>query len=321
MSSQIDTICESLNSNFLNQEFQVQDVLNCLDGDLPMGTIQSTIHYARHEGYITVDVPGHSGRRKKNYKLIQELEPERIKFAMNLATNKSKGLEDPKQFTDENHPAKMYITDHFYSTFSVLSSQTKSILSLCGPNTDRFIRNVLKITDVQTGNISLVECNQKTVEDINWELGQLKKKIRLPKITMYNERLEDLSDSGFYQFQELDCYGNWKLLGPTYNKRLIEQAKDTDLMKGMIVTTFARNENISILNNYFAGLLSNLGATFRGNVVMDNDVKKPMTGNWKYVHLYDTFPQCTNNGRLAKLIVYIYSQRGFRMFTAMMSYI
>jgi len=321
MTSHINTICEVLNSNFLHQEFQIQDIFNNLDGNIPLTSIQTAIHYSRHEGFITVDRPGRAGRIKKTYKLIDAINPERIKFSINMAVTKSKGLIDPDRFTDTNHPSKMHITDHFYSTFSVLSPQTQSILALCGPNTDRFIRNALKITDIKTGNISLVECDPETVETITWELGQLQKKIQLPKITMYNERLEDLSDSGFYQFQELDCYGNWKLLHETFNNRLIEQSKDTELMKGMIVTTFARREGISILNEYLAGLLSNIGTKFRGNVIMDKEVVKPMTGDWRYVHMYDTFPHFIDNGRLAKLIVYRYAQRGCGMFTAMFAYI
>jgi len=321
MASQVDVVCSTINDQFLNREFQIPDLINSLDGNISLNVVQQTIHYAKHNGFITTDRPGATGRVRKTYKVILPLESERLKRSQQIAHNKAKGLINPDRFTDENHPAKRHITDHFYTTFSVYSPKTKSILALCGPNVERFIRNSIKITDMSTPpKVSLVECEESVAESIMAKLEFYGSKQPLPTYNMYNVRLEDYLGSGFYQFQELDCEGNWKLLYSTYHKRLVEQAENKSHIKGMVVTTFARLEGIPVLNEYLSMLLSNIGASFTNNEIMEPSALKKMLGQWHYVHLYDTFPKCTNMGRLLKLLVYRYAQGGCQMFSTLMIY-
>ena len=321
MASQIDVVCSVINDQFLNEEFQIPDLINSLDSNISFNVVQQTIHYARLNGFITTDRPGAIGRARKTYKVIFPLECERIKRSQQISHNKTKGLIDHDRFTDENHPAKRHITDHFYTTFSVYSPKTESILALCGPNVERFIRNSIKIIDMRTPpKISLVECEESVSKEITDKIKIYGKKQPLPIYNMYNVRLEDFLGSGFYQFQELDCEGNWKLLYSTYHKRLIEQASNRSHIKGMIVTTFARRQGVPVLNDYISMLLSNIGTSFKNNEVMEPSVIKKMLGQWHYVHLYDTFPKCTNPGRLLKLLVYRYAQGGCQMFTTLIIY-
>ena len=317
MSTHMDMICTELNENFLNKQFKVSDIMGNLPNYIPIQTVRSTIFYAKHQQTITCS--GNStGRVEKIYHLKDIIESEKIKRIMSLSVRKSRGDYDPEMFSDLKHPSKRYISDHFYTTFSVFSNKTKSILALCGPNVERFATNVLKIMHPIEGHISLVECDANIVEIINTRFAELN--VQLPKHTMYNIRLEDFLGSGFYQFQELDCEGNWKLLYSTFYNRLIEQAKNKKHIKGMILTTFARRQNVAALQGYLAPLLSNIGVTFNDNVIMDPSVIKKIPGEWHYVHLYDDFPQCTNMGRLRKLVVYRYSQGGNQMFTALIIY-
>ena len=321
MASQIDVVCSTINDQFLNQEFQIPDLINSLDSNISFNAVQQTIHYARLNGFITTDRPGAIGRARKTYKVILPLECERVKRSQQIAHNKAKGLIAPDRFTDENHPAKRHITDHFYTAFSVYSPRTESILALCGPNVERFIRNSMKITDMSAPpKVSLVECEEGVAEEIMGKLSMYGKKQPLPTYNMYNVRLEDFLGSGFYQFQELDCEGNWKLLYPTYHKRLIEQAENQSHIKGMVITTFARVQGIPILNEYLSLLLSNIGTSFTNNEIMESSAVKKMLGQWRYVHLYDSFPKCINMGRLLKLLIYRYSQGGCQMFSALMIY-
>jgi hypothetical protein len=322
-----NTICKTLNENFIGKEFIIDDILPFIDTEIiNKSAIRQLIHYGKLNGDISIIGQANKhGRenvhgRTKIYKLNNTIQTERLKRIMVLVTREAKGLIDEDQYTDEKHPSKRYITEHFYTTYSVYSNRTATILSLCGPNVERFARNVLKITDAKTGRITLVECDEERSEEIKILADSYKD--LFPKYRVFNTRLEDfLSYGGFYQFQDLDCEGNWKLLYGPYQDRLIDQAKDTKYIKGMIFTTFARREGISKLNPYISSLLSNIGAKFRNNkVIEEKAVKKiPSEKRWHYVHLYDRFP-FSNQGRIIKLVLYRYAQSGCGMFSGLVIY-
>lgn len=325
--NKMSTICEVLNENFSGREFIINDILPFIDTEnINKKEIRQLIHYGKQNGDISIigQATKHGRQnlhgRIKLYKLNTTLQSERLKRLMVLVTRKAKGLIDEDQYTDEKHPSKRYITEHFYTTYSVYNNRTVSILSLCGPNVERFARNVLKITDAKTGRITLVECDEARSREIKTLADSYKD--LFPTYRVFNTRLEDfLQYGGFYQFQDLDCEGNWKLLYGPYQDRLIDQAKDTQHIKGMIFTTFARREGIDKLNPYVSSLLSNIGAKFKDNVVIDSSsVKKiPSNKKWHYVHLYDRFP-LLDAGRMIKLIVYKYAQSGCGMFSALVIY-
>jgi len=326
--SKTSTVCEVLNQNFVGQEFIINDILPYIDTEnINKSSIGQLIHYGKRTGNISVIGQANKyGRenvhgRTKIYKLNTPLQSEKLKRMMVMITKKAKGLIDEDQFSDEKHPSKRYITEHFYTTYSVYNNRTSTILSLCGPNVERFARNVLKITDAKTGKIALVECDEARSQEIRSIADSYKD--LFPKYKLFNIRLEDFYDyGGFYQFQDLDCEGNWKLLYDTYRDRLIHQARDINpkRIKGMIFTTFARREGIDKLNPYISSILSILGAKFKNDVVIDSDLaKKIPSEEWHYVHLYDKFP-VLDPGRLMKLIVYRYSQSGCGMFSALVVY-
>jgi hypothetical protein len=221
-------------------------------------------------------------------------------------------------FDDKTHPAKAYITNHFYSTFSNYCNNVKNVLSLCGPNAKRFMSNVLKITNKDDGFITLIEHNPKRIKEITSKLDDYRK--YLPNYRIFNMPLNDFSDGLFYQFQELDCEGSWDLLFPLYKKRLLRQASNKKQFKGIIITTFARGKTINDLNIPFSKLLSNIGSKFKRKAVLERSTAKPIAGDWKYLHMYDTYSNCTQMGRIKKIISFKYAQYGGGMFTSLIIY-
>jgi DNA-binding PadR family transcriptional regulator len=326
MTTQVDTICEALNNSFIQDgpTFTMtelwEDMLRC---HVSYPSLVKTISSAMKSGYLTAETdPG--DRRKKIYYILSELEPEVIKRELSVASLRAKfGETDLERYSYERHPSKRHVTDHFYSTYGALDSNTISILSLCGPNVMRFINNSLKISDPDTTKIDLVECSERTSRHIQNQLSSYKGP--LPKINLHTIKLQDFHPTKSHQFQELDCEGSWKLLYPTYERMLKAQAFEASLRhnaKGMIVTVFGRQRSNAELDQNLASLLTNIGVRFKDteNMITDPALRKTFRGNWKYVHLYDTFPNMIDAGRLLKLQVYKYSQSGCQMFSSLLIY-
>jgi len=309
-----------------SKEFLVEDLIKKCNPPVIKETAKVYLRaYIKTNGVAVVGtVKSPNGNKPMTvYKVLNLNRYEASRFYSIESSAYKRVMDQKEMYSDENHPAKKYISDHFYTAFSIFSQNTSTVLSLCGPNILRFVNNVLKITRKETGFVKLVECCRDTKRTIEHHLDDINIRKYFPSYSIENIQLEDLNDDIFYQFEELDCEGIWERMYPLYEKRLINQAMDTTLTKGMIVTTYTRgkrNKNPHI-NKYLSSLLSRLGARFKGDEVLVRDVRRSIPGNgkWLYLNLYDTFPTNTTMGRIQKLICSKYSCHG-QMFTCLIIY-
>jgi hypothetical protein len=179
------------------------------------------------------------GRKPNIYKVIK------MSYS-NLSrslTKRSRSSRDLNDFTDDRFPAKAYITNSFYTMFSAHCTNVSSVLALCGTNVERFVSNVLRFIDTNTGYFKLVECDEERAAYIVRKMKVLSERHEIPRWELDNTLLEDLNDGRFYQFQELDCEGNWNINFEKYMSRLTIQSVDTQVTKGFIFTVYERGRN------------------------------------------------------------------------------
>jgi hypothetical protein len=278
---------------------------NYFSGSVASGCIQKVGVKSDHEGL---------GRKPAIYKVIRMSYPS-ISRTLTKRQLPSREIND---FADERYPAKAYITNSFYTIFSAHCTNVSSVLALCGTNVERFMSNILRFIDTENGYFKLVECDEDRAAHIVRKIEVLSKRYNVPQWELDNTLLEHLDDGIFYQFQELDCEGNWNINFGKYVSRLATQSVDTESTKGFIFTVYERGAAIQQSEEKIKRLLNIIGTRIEGSL-FKTDKRRIIPGNWHHVHLYNDYI-LDDAGRMKDLVLYRYSQSGFPMLTGLIIY-
>jgi len=214
-----------------------------------------------------------------------------------------------EDFTESQKPAKIFVTDHIYTTASVYKYLAKSILSLSGPNIDRFCRNIIKVADPSC-KMTIIEGSRDRSRYIYHMLVANSLLQEIPEFEVKNCLLEHFSEDKCYEYEDLDSRGTWCTMFSTYYSRFRKQALDRKVTKIFIFTLSERGTTKEINSNKIKEFVSSvLGTIFNPGIIFGDETGKvrKFKGDWHYVQLTRT--RSINPSRLISMYIYRYMQK------------
>lgn len=312
--------------NFNGIEFTIDDLIRHMNG---MGqlyskdTIKGYFHKFKKDGAIATigKIENYSmGKNKHVYKIQNVKEIQTLLGTPTTTVTHSRRLRNHKlnaqnivDFTMREKPAKIFVTDYLYTILSAYVSGIKTSLVLSGPDIERFVRNIKKVSH-RFSKVDVVEAHRKRAEYMNYLLHAQQCLQSMPKFEVHNCLIEDFKSEEFYQFEDLDCNGTWITLFPLYYTRLRNQSsKDSSLIKGFIFTVCERGTKKYFHSERIKALVrSSLETKFNPGSLFESETRYPtrqFKGEWSYIHLTRMEPGIISEpGRLLNMFIFRYRQ-------------